>query len=193
MEPLRRIFWKKGLMVQEYCSLELKMPTIKSHSQPSPVLLANAIPPALTANPNDMKEVSDNIPGNDVPVGSEIWEINLFETGSWYPSLGSFIPTRLLGPTPASGSGPSKREANCVVGFDQASYIAGISSKVWNGDNLTTDLLGFTSEDPILQLIEAEFPGQAPVRMDAGAVPHPFQGINPGTFSASNESFVALV
>ncbi|KAF8954226.1 acyl transferase/acyl hydrolase/lysophospholipase [Flammula alnicola] len=127
------------------------VPTIKSHSQPFPIILANAIPPALTANPNDTKELSDIIPGNDVPVGSEIWEINLFETGSWDPSLGSFIPTRLLGSTPASGSGPSKRDANCVVGFDQASYIAGISSNVWNGDNLTTDFLGFTPEGPILQ------------------------------------------
>ncbi|KAF8955480.1 lysophospholipase [Flammula alnicola] len=184
---------------------------VGSHSQPFPIILENAIPPALTANPNDTKELSDIIPGNDVPVGSEIWEVNLFETGSWDPSLGSFIPTRLLGSTPASGSGPSKREANCVVGFDQASYIAGISSNVWNGDNCQYSSFEIFTKfvfdqipiySPILQLIEAEFPGQAPVRMDAGAVPNPFQGrhqssarrqLDTGTFSASEESFIALV
>ncbi|KAF8153380.1 lysophospholipase [Crassisporium funariophilum] len=165
------------------------VPTIKSHSQPFPIILLNAIPPALTANPNNSKELADIIPGNDVPVGSEVWEVNLFETGSWDPSLGSFIPTRLLGSTPASG----KKAAQCVVGFDQASYIAGISSNVWNGQNLTTNSLGRGPEGPVLQLIQAEFPGQAPVRMDAAAVPNPFKGINPGAFSSSSESFVALV
>lgn len=44
---------------------------------------------------------------------------------------------------------------------------------------VTTDFLDLTPEGPILQLIEAEFPDQAPVRMDAGAVPNPFKGIHP--------------
>ncbi|PPQ76329.1 hypothetical protein CVT26_008876 [Gymnopilus dilepis] len=135
------------------------LPTIKSHSQPFPIILANAIPPALTANPNDPNELADIIPGNDVPVG--------IETGSWDPSLSSFIPTRLLGSTPTTG---------CVIGFDQASYIAGISSNVWNGDNVTTDFLGLTPEGPVMQLIQDQFPNQAP-----------------DSFSSSNESFVALV
>ncbi|KAF8879765.1 lysophospholipase [Gymnopilus junonius] len=156
------------------------LPTIKSHAQPFPIILANAIPPALTANPNDPTELADIIPGNDVPVESEIWEFNLFETGSWDPSLSSFIPTHLLGSTHESG---------CVTGFDQASYIAGISSNVWNGDNGTVDFLSLTPEGPVLQLIEANFPNQAPVRMDAG----PFRTRSRGLIHASNESFVALV
>lgn len=58
------------------------------------------------------------------------------ETGSWDPSLGSFIPTRLLGSSPASGAaGRTRVPAQCVNGFDQAAYIAGLSSNVFNGLN----------------------------------------------------------
>lgn len=44
---------------------------------------------------------------------------------------------------------------------------------------VTTDILTLTPEGPVLELIESEFPNQPPVRMDAGALPNPFKGINP--------------
>lgn len=60
-------------------SIYASSPTIKAHAQPFPIILANAIPPALIANPNDPAQIADTIPGNSVPVGSEIWEINMCE------------------------------------------------------------------------------------------------------------------
>jgi lysophospholipase len=50
------------------------------------------------------------------------------ESGSFDPMLASFIPTSLLGSVNAS---------KCVAGFDQAGYIAGVSSNLFNAFNGT--------------------------------------------------------
>ncbi|KAH9477310.1 Lysophospholipase 3 [Psilocybe cubensis] len=169
------------------------LPSFKAHTQPFPILLWNAIPPALINNPDDPQQLADIVPGNSVPVGSEIWEVNMFETGSWDPTLASFIPTRLLGSTPASGTGRNKVDAQCFVGVDQAAYIAGISSNVFNGLNTTTNLLPFTQEGALISAINATFPSPVSVRLDSAALPNPFKGVNPRTYPSSSQSFLSLV
>lgn len=49
------------------------------------------------------------------------------ETGSFDPCLASFVETRLFG----------SQGTTCVTGFDQASYISGISSNLWTAFNST--------------------------------------------------------
>ncbi|KAH9476207.1 Lysophospholipase 3 [Psilocybe cubensis] len=169
------------------------LPSIKAHAQPFPIVVWNAIPPALVENPNDPKQLADIVPGNSVPVGSEIWEVNMFETGSWDPSLASFIPTRLLGSTPAFGTGPNKVDAQCFEGVDQAAYVAGISSSVFNYLNGTTNLLPYTQEGALINVINATFPSPVSVRLDSAALPNPFKGVNPRTYPSSSESYLSLV
>ena len=48
------------------------------------------------------------------------------ETGSFDPSLGAFTPTKFLG---------SPNSSVCATGFDQLSYIEGVSSNLFNGFN----------------------------------------------------------
>jgi len=80
--------------------------------------------------------------------------LSLVETGSWDPSLGVFIPTRLLGSSQPYDLGKSRNKTQCVIGFDQASYVAGISSNVWNGLNCSLFSLSirlFTFDHIIVQ------------------------------------------
>ncbi|KAF8513955.1 lysophospholipase catalytic domain-containing protein [Gautieria morchelliformis] len=151
------------------------LPSFQAHAQPFPIVVVNSIPP----NPN----VSEIVPGDSVPLTSEIWEFNVFESGSWDPSLGSFIPTALLGSTNSS---------NCMAGLDQVSFIQGLSSNIFNEFNVSGGSLQASPIGPLVSLVEASFPGES-VRYDAGAVPNPFKGVNPATYTNANEDFLALV
>lgn len=51
--------------------------------------------------------------------------------GSYDPTLASFIPTKFIGTTNSSV---------CVTGYDQASFIAGTSSELFNEFNITVSL-----------------------------------------------------
>ena len=50
--------------------------------------------------------------------------------GTFDQQLGAFTPTKFLGSPPENGS-------VCVTGFDQLAYVAGISSNIFNGLNLS--------------------------------------------------------
>ncbi len=52
--------------------------------------------------------------------------------GSYDPPLASFTPTRFLGTTNTS---------RCVTNFDQASFLSGASSELFNEFNITVRLL----------------------------------------------------
>lgn len=64
-----------------------------------------------------------------VSSNSTVFEINPFELGSWDPSLYQFTKTRYLGTTVKDGK-PSN--GTCVAGFDNAGYIMGTSSTLFN-------------------------------------------------------------
>ncbi|GJJ05836.1 hypothetical protein Clacol_000023 [Clathrus columnatus] len=151
-----------------------QLSTFKSFEQPFPIVIADSVPP----NP-DTKEI---IPGNVVPLNSEIWEFNAFEVGSYDPGLASFIPTSLLGSTPGN---------NCVIGFDQAGYIAGISSNLFDEFNISG--VAIPPLSTFVELIEG-FVGPEPgFHLDTAVVPNPFKGVHPSTFSNSKQDFVNLV
>ena len=96
------------------------------------------------------------------------------EFGSYDPMLASFIPMQYLG---SSGN-------KCVNGFDQTSYVQGVSSNVFNG--VTTDVF-----DKLIAAFQA-------VKPDAGTgglsahIPNAFKGVLPGTFIDSDEETLAL-
>jgi lysophospholipase len=58
------------------------------------------------------------------------YEFNPFEMGSFDPTVFGFVPTKFLGSKFSAGSLHSNDE--CVVGFDNAGYILGTSSSLFN-------------------------------------------------------------
>ncbi|RDL31013.1 Lysophospholipase [Venustampulla echinocandica] len=65
-----------------------------------------------------------------VSINSTVYEFNPFEMGSWDPALYAFAPTEYLGSNFSGGSVPDGQK--CVRGFDQAGFVMGTSSTLFN-------------------------------------------------------------
>ena len=65
-----------------------------------------------------------------VSLNSTVYEFNPFEMGSWDPTTYAFAPTRYLGSNFSAGSIPTDEQ--CVEGFDQAGFVMGTSSTLFN-------------------------------------------------------------
>ncbi|TVY60735.1 Lysophospholipase, partial [Lachnellula suecica] len=65
-----------------------------------------------------------------VSLNSTVYEINPYEMGSWDPTTYAFAPTQYLGSNFTAGAVPDSEK--CVEGFDQAGYIMGTSSTLFN-------------------------------------------------------------
>ncbi|KAJ9662314.1 Lysophospholipase 1 [Neophaeococcomyces mojaviensis] len=118
-------------------------------------------------------------PGQKIlSLNSSVYEFNPFEFGTWDPTSYGFIPTRYLGTNMTNGQ--VNDNTQCVVGFDNAGYVMGTSSSLFN--NL------------ILQLNDSTLDIPSTLRAAIGAVladlgqddndiadyrPNPFYGWNP--------------
>jgi lysophospholipase len=65
-----------------------------------------------------------------VSLNSTLFEINPFELGSWDPTTFAFAPLRYIGSNFSGGVVP--HDGKCVEGFDQAGYVMGTSSTLFN-------------------------------------------------------------
>lgn len=59
-----------------------------------------------------------------------VFEFNPFEMGSWDPTTYGFVPMRYIGSNFSAGILPD--DTSCVVGFDNAGFIMGTSSSLFN-------------------------------------------------------------
>jgi len=121
-------------------------PNFQNGETPFPVIIADERAPGQLL-----------IPGN-----ATIYEFNPFEMGSWDPTAYGFVPMKYLGSNFTAGKIPSKDQ--CTIGFDNAGYIMGTSSSLFNRlmlqvdssslpsavkivFNLLIHAIGFNSED----------------------------------------------
>jgi lysophospholipase len=65
-----------------------------------------------------------------VALNSTLFEFNPFELGSWDPTTYGFAPLRYIGSNFSAGVVPS--DGKCVEGFDQAGFVMGTSSTLFN-------------------------------------------------------------
>lgn len=112
-----------------------------------------------------------------VSLNSTVFEFNPLEFGSWDVSPGAFAPIRYLGTNFTNGSVTSN--APCVRGFDQASFVMGTSSSLFNVvlmDNMTSTLNLSSIEsgliNDVLDTLSADDNDIAPYR------PNPFYEFN---------------
>ncbi|KIV77625.1 hypothetical protein PV11_09413 [Exophiala sideris] len=97
--------------------------TFSSMALTNPFLDATSPFPILVADGRAPGEVL--IPGN-----TTVFEFNAFEMGSWDPTTYGFVPTQYLGTNFTAGEVPSGDK--CVIGFDNAGYVMGTSSSLFN-------------------------------------------------------------
>ena len=123
--------------------------------------------------------------------------------GSYDPTLASFTPTKFLGTTNTSV---------CITNFDQAAFVSGTSSELFNEFNTTVrsayqcciyiqqtnnrglqlqNLLSSTA-GPAISLINSTFKQSNNIELDLSYYPNPFFGVQNGTFLDSNQEFLGM-
>ncbi|KAF1982132.1 lysophospholipase Plb1 [Aulographum hederae CBS 113979] len=84
---------------------------------------ANAPMPILVAD--------GRAPGEQlISSNSTVYEMNPWEIGSWDPTVFGFAPMRYVGSNFSGGALPANQD--CISGFDNAGYVMGTSSSLFN-------------------------------------------------------------
>lgn len=118
-------------------------------------------------------------------------EFNPWETGSFDPTLFGFVPTKYLGSNFSNGELPDGQ--SCVAGFDNAGFVMGTSSSLFNQILLNLDGIASlpdflkSSVRGILSSLSARDNDIADYR------PNPFRGFNNRTNPSANSERLTLV
>lgn len=118
--------------------------------------------------------------------------------------LAAFTPTKYLG---------SPNSSLCATGFDQMSFVEGLSSNLFNTYNTSvspqssvsiitshaylsrpsqTAAFKASPVGPILEILTDIIP-EPGLELDTALVPNPFFGLSPGTFIDANETLLKFV
>lgn len=142
--------------------------------QPMPIVIADGRRP-------DQVLIADN---------TTIFEFNPWEFGTWDKTAYGFVPLQYLGTNFTAGAVPSNDQ--CVVGFDNAGYVMGTSSSLFNQFLLQINSTSIPDvlKDVINKLLNDL--GQANDDI-AEYSPNPFYQYNPDSNAGSNYTSLALV
>jgi lysophospholipase len=118
-------------------------------------------------------------------------EFNPFETGSFDPTLYGFAPTKFIGSKFSNGELPDDQK--CIVGFDNAGYVMGTSSSLFNQFLLNLDgvsgIPGF-----LTSAIEGVLSTVGEANNDiADYTPNPFREFNSDTNPSADTDRLTLV
>ncbi|KAK9456075.1 lysophospholipase catalytic domain-containing protein [Dipodascopsis uninucleata] len=134
-----------------------------SHDMPFVIILALALP--------------DEVYDTDINSTSVV-EFSPFEMGSWDVDLPAFVSMRYLGTPMINGS--KADDSGCTVGFDNAGFIAGTSSSLFNFSPLnSSSIQSFLF--PASVITDLSGPGND-TKGVAAFQPNPFFGV-PGAYS----------
>lgn len=128
-----------------------------------------------------------------ISLNSSVYEFNPFEMGTWDPTTYGFIPTQHLGSQMDNGELASN--ANCVVGFDNAGFVLGTSSSLFNSlifqiNNSNSDIPSL-ARDAIIAVLDGLNEDDNDI---ASYRPNPFYGWNPTSNSVNyNSTALTLV
>jgi lysophospholipase len=149
-------------------------PNFQSGSIPMPFLVSDARAPGTTI----------------VSLNSTVYEFNPFELGSWDPTTYAFAPLRYVGSNFSAGVVPS--DGSCVEGFDQAGFVMGTSSTLFNQFLL---LINTTSIPQTLKNIFTSILADLGQDNDdiAQWQPNPFYGFNNATNRNAQTQQLTLV
>jgi lysophospholipase len=132
-------------------------------------------------------------PGTTVlSVNSTVYEFSPFELGSWDPTTYGFAPLKYLASNFSDGAVPS--DGSCVAGFDNAGFVMGTSSSLFNTFLLAniSSLPGVPSIviDALTSILEVLGEGNNDI---AQYTPNPFRGWRPGFNRNTNSTELSLV
>ena len=118
-------------------------------------------------------------------------EFNPWETGSFDPTLYGFAPTKYLGSKFSNGELPD--DSACIAGFDNAGFIMGTSSSLFNQFLLNLDGVG-NLPGFLKSAVQSVLSGIGEDNNDiADYTPNPFKGFNSATNPSANDDRLTLV
>ncbi len=151
---------------------------------------------ALTADfqdgntPMPILVADERAPGQTlIPRNTTVYEFNPFEMGSWDPTTFGFAPTQYLGSNFSGGSLPDN--GSCVVGFDNAGFIMGTSSSLFNAVVASANSANIPQalKDTLARTLD----GLGVNNEDIADYPNPFFQYNNATNPSANSSTLTLV
>ncbi|KAL0935495.1 Lysophospholipase [Colletotrichum truncatum] len=148
-------------------------PDFKSGQQPLPILVADGRAPGERI----------------ISLNATVYEFNPFELGTWDPTAYGFAPLRYL----ASNFSAGRVNGSCVRGFDQAGFVMGTSSSLFNQfilRNLSSEGVPESLQDTIKEILKALDQENNDIAQYA---PNPFFGWNPSTNLNAKEKQLSLV
>ncbi|CAK7219867.1 Lysophospholipase 1 [Sporothrix curviconia] len=139
----------------------------------------------------------------DSPPTAPIYETTPWEWGTYDNDIYGFVPLEYLGTRFVNGIVPNNE--TCVRGFDNAGFITGSSSDIWNEDgvDIVEEFRGYISklnasspgsdEIALLEFVISEFLSatsstNSTVNGPAAYDPNPFYGYNAATSPYSNDA-----
>ncbi|CAK7214713.1 Lysophospholipase 1 [Sporothrix bragantina] len=139
----------------------------------------------------------------DSPPTAPIYETTPWEWGTYDNDIYGFVPLEYLGTRFVNGVVPDNE--TCVRGFDNAGFITGSSSDIWNenGTDIVEEFKGYISklnasspgndEIELLELIISDFlsatsSDNSTVNGPAAYDPNPFYGYNAATSPYANDA-----
>ncbi|KAH7915065.1 lysophospholipase catalytic domain-containing protein [Hygrophoropsis aurantiaca] len=151
--------------------------TIQAYQQPFPILVATLLSP----NGN----MSNLIPGGTfiVPQSNPIMEMNIYELGSYDPTLAAFTPMKYLGTT---------NESVCVTNYDQIGTVVGASGD-WNTIYNTSEATLVSSYVyPVVTALNATLP-QTDIVLDSAVFENSFNSPTMrGQFIDADETIIMM-
>ncbi|KAF2426567.1 lysophospholipase [Tothia fuscella] len=141
---------------------------------PLPIVIANGRRPGETL----------------IPANASIFEFNPWEFGTWDPTVYGFVPLQYLGSNFTNGIVPISDQ--CVVGFDNAGFVMGTSSSLFN--QILLQVNSTSLPDTLKSVIDRIFSAIGKDNNDiAEYSPNPFFKYNPGTNAGSEYDTLDLV
>lgn len=144
------------------------LPLFKNHEMPFPVVVADGRTPGEYI-----------ISGN-----STVFEINPFELGSWDPSVNQFVDIKYLGTHLDDGE---PVDDVCVSGYDNAGFIMGTSSSLFNQFILQLDTVSLPEvvDDVLQKILDSVSNDENDIAIYE---PNPFRNSNDGTFKSISDN-----
>lgn len=158
--------------------------TWSSIAQDQNLINGNIPMPILVADGRDPGETI-------IPINATNYELNPWEIGTFDPTVFGFAPTRYVGSNFSAGVVPPNGQ--CVEGFDQAGFVMGTSSSLFNQfllANLTARGIPSFISDILKSLLTVVGNDNNDI---AQWQPNPFQGFNPATNPIANTNQLSLV
>lgn len=126
----------------------------------------------------------------EVPLNSTIFEFTPWEMGSYDPGTAAFAPLKFIGSNFTDGT--IDREGECIAGFDNAGFVMGTSSSLFNQALLQiTDTSGVP--DILTNAINRTLQGLNEGQDDIALWPNPFFQYKVGVYDNANSTNLTLV